>query len=227
MKKKKSAVLISVFVIASFLFGTLVAASPNGTPFQDLWDAIFGLQNNVDNLQSQIDQIELMPGPQGPQGIQGEPGLGLEPIGYLSIPASAFVPYCNTQEYQQGLTKVYPTSDNGGVFYAPVFLPNGVTVKYLWMFAKDNRAGDSQAVTCRLIDSTVYGSGGLWNHYTMAEVTSIDGTSTTLAQDDTISHSVIDNRFDTYYLQLVFPNSGGSTDALEFCYAIIQYEHPT
>lgn len=46
-----------------------VSAETEGQPFQMVWDAIA-------NLQSQIDNIELLPGPQGepgPQGPAGEP----------------------------------------------------------------------------------------------------------------------------------------------------------
>ena len=35
---------------------------------------ITGLYDNVDNLQQQIDNIQLTPGPIGPQGPQGETG---------------------------------------------------------------------------------------------------------------------------------------------------------
>ena len=37
-------------------------------------DKITGLYDNVANLQQQIDNIALTPGPPGPQGPQGEPG---------------------------------------------------------------------------------------------------------------------------------------------------------
>ena len=61
-------------IVASFVIGTIVTGStvyaadkPNGQPFDAVWQAI-GL------LQTQIDEIELTPGPQGEQGIQGEIG---------------------------------------------------------------------------------------------------------------------------------------------------------
>ena len=65
-------------IIASFAIGTIVTGStvyaadkPNGQPFDAVWEAI-GL------LQTQVDEIELTPGPQGEPGVpgpQGEQGL--------------------------------------------------------------------------------------------------------------------------------------------------------
>lgn len=44
------------------------AATPNGQPFQVIWDAIASLENKIANIQ-------LIPGPQGPQGEQGIQGI--------------------------------------------------------------------------------------------------------------------------------------------------------
>ncbi|MBI2045114.1 collagen-like protein [Candidatus Pacearchaeota archaeon] len=65
----------------------LVFIPPWQTAINALWDEIFNLKNQVanlftktDDLQQQIDNIELIPGPQGepgpigPQGLQGEEG---------------------------------------------------------------------------------------------------------------------------------------------------------
>jgi len=60
-------------IAAAFVAGTMTstnfadAQKSNGQPFQTLWDAIA-------DLQTQIENIELTPGPQGEQGIQGPPG---------------------------------------------------------------------------------------------------------------------------------------------------------
>jgi len=56
---------MSIAVI-SFLIGTSMATD-GGNPFDMIWEAI-------QDLQTQIDEIELTPGPQGPQGEQGPPG---------------------------------------------------------------------------------------------------------------------------------------------------------
>ena len=73
---KKEAGIIAVVVIA--LSGTVLVfgARNNGVPFNEIWEAIKGLQ-------ADIAEIELLPGPEGPvgpagpqgeQGPQGDPG---------------------------------------------------------------------------------------------------------------------------------------------------------
>ncbi len=62
-------IIISIIVISILLTFKFTNAS-NGQPFQELWDAIF-------DLQQQITDIELTPGPQGeigPTGPQGPVG---------------------------------------------------------------------------------------------------------------------------------------------------------
>ena len=61
-------IAIFAFVVGSMTTATVYAADkPNGQPFNAIWEAI-GI------LQTQIDEIELTPGPAGPQGEQGETG---------------------------------------------------------------------------------------------------------------------------------------------------------
>ena len=61
-------------VAVAFVAGSIMASGmayaaekPNGQPFQALWDAI-------DGLQGQIEDIELIPGPQGGTGDTGAKG---------------------------------------------------------------------------------------------------------------------------------------------------------
>jgi hypothetical protein len=51
--------------------GVLLAQGSNQTPGGKLWDQVW---TALTGLQEQIDNIELMPGPPGPQGVQGPPG---------------------------------------------------------------------------------------------------------------------------------------------------------
>lgn len=84
MKKvtKISLVIICAFLITASSASAIQLISENidfetvwnneviargGNPFDALWAAIA-------NIQEQIDNIELIPGPEGPQGPQGEPG---------------------------------------------------------------------------------------------------------------------------------------------------------
>lgn len=104
MLKKRYITLIAGIAVVSLLFGTVAMALDDGTglPFQELWQAIFGIQEDMEDLQDQIDLqaqianlqaeiaelqaqmafledpwIEGPPGPQGeqgPQGVQGPQG---------------------------------------------------------------------------------------------------------------------------------------------------------
>ena len=62
--KKKIVALISVILITSFLLGSSVTACPiygrlpKGNPFQELWEAIFGVQDDVANLQAQVADLQ-------------------------------------------------------------------------------------------------------------------------------------------------------------------------
>jgi hypothetical protein len=78
---KKILCLIAAVVIV--LLGTSAALAAAPTDSGALWSAITELQIKVANLQDQIDNIQLIPGPQGepgpmgpqgPAGSQGEPG---------------------------------------------------------------------------------------------------------------------------------------------------------
>lgn len=99
---RKTVALISIIIVTSFFFGTAVfAAAPEGTGLEALWDAIFGIEQDVEDLQSQADlqaqiddlkvetgilrelldflEDEWIPGPAGPEGPQGETGPQGEP----------------------------------------------------------------------------------------------------------------------------------------------------
>lgn len=97
---RKIVALVSVIMVTSFFFGTAVfAAAPEGSVLDELWDAIFGIQDDVEDLQEEVDLqaqitaltaevavlqgqmslltdpwIEGQPGPRGYNGSQGEQG---------------------------------------------------------------------------------------------------------------------------------------------------------
>jgi hypothetical protein len=52
---RKYVVLTVTLVIASFLVGTGVVAAATGTPFDEIWKAIFGIQEDVEDLKTQLD----------------------------------------------------------------------------------------------------------------------------------------------------------------------------
>lgn len=69
-----SKTILVLAIAAAFVAGTMTstnfadAQKSNGQPFQTLWDAIA-------DLQTQIENIELTPGPQGEQGPPGQDGI--------------------------------------------------------------------------------------------------------------------------------------------------------
>ena len=149
--KRKIVTLTSLILVVSFLSVTVVTAAPRGGPLEELWNAIFGLQDDmdqvfnsvfedIDNLQTQIDEIELLP---GPQGEQGEPGLGFPQAGTISIPSAQFIaerPSVDT--VNTGNTLSYEGVSGRAKFYAGVQLPDGATltdVSVQWYDSGPNR----------------------------------------------------------------------------------------
>lgn len=70
--------------------GTMRSTNAAGNPFAPIWDAIQGLQ-------AQIDNLALIPGPQGEQGQVGPPGdpgpMGLQgPQGQQGVPGPQGIP---------------------------------------------------------------------------------------------------------------------------------------
>jgi hypothetical protein len=65
LTRGKALLLICIFTVS--LYTVVGSATPNGKPFQELWEAI-------EFLQEQIATIELTPGPEGPQGPTGPAG---------------------------------------------------------------------------------------------------------------------------------------------------------
>ena len=55
--KRKHLVVATSLILASFLLGSALAAGP-GNPLVALWNAVFGLQDDVVDLQAQIDALE-------------------------------------------------------------------------------------------------------------------------------------------------------------------------
>lgn len=66
LTKGKALLLMSVFLVSLYTVVGM-AVTPEGKPFDAIWAAI-------EDLQAQIDEIELIPGPQGETGPQGPEG---------------------------------------------------------------------------------------------------------------------------------------------------------
>jgi hypothetical protein len=55
---KKLFAIAATVIIASSMFATAFAATSNGTPFNELWTAIFGVQNKVEDLQASLQSLQ-------------------------------------------------------------------------------------------------------------------------------------------------------------------------
>jgi hypothetical protein len=257
--KRKTIAIISVVVIASFLFGSIAsAATPEGEGLDALWDAIFGIQDDVEELQGQSDlearvsylegQFDMLPdtwlqgppgpqgeqgetglqgevgpqgeqgpegpeGPQGPPGEQGEPGSGFESIGYLSIPAAAFVPSQNGTAYFNGGNLIENHDEHSIYLTAPVMLPHGVTVTNFTMHAMDE---STEQIECRLNQRGE-------SNIEMAFTASTNVGVYSVTYDDSIQSAVIDNIQNHYYLELIIPLD--NPVLLGFRWVVIEYEY--
>lgn len=75
MKMKMSKIVLWSLILTLVLGVNVVLAKGNpNDPLKPIWDAISALQQQAADLQQQITNIQLIPGPPGPQGIKGEPG---------------------------------------------------------------------------------------------------------------------------------------------------------
>jgi hypothetical protein len=249
--KRKYVIIISTILVATLLVSSVLAAVPEGG-FEELWAALTGVQEDVEELQTQVDlqaqideleaEVEALtilsgtnrelldfleeqwipgpegpegpPGPQGEKGDKGDTGFGVEPIGYLSIPAAAFTPVQPDYVYYNfgGLLDNY--DEQVITFTAPVVLPQGVRINTLTMYAGD--VVDGKEVQLGLYRGGSSG-GGL-----LAFTSSVDG-GLSVTYDDSIDY-LVDHTLYNYYLRLSIPDS--ETDyTLIFYWAVIEYEY--
>jgi len=107
MKRKVfqgSLILVVIVMFSSFAWSKV--EKPRrwwGQPFQKIWHAIL-------DLQEQIDDIQLTPGPQGPPGEQGPEGLQGKPGDFdkqIRIPIQCYGGSLGTDEYTEGPYIIY------------------------------------------------------------------------------------------------------------------------
>jgi len=138
--------------------------------------------------------------------------------GFLSVPAAAFVPCGTTYDWcNYGTTLRNYDTVGWAVFYAALYLPQGVTVRNLTSYWYDNSTDDY--VSCwlaRLSQAT----GGQF----MAAADSTDVGGLGSSYDDTIMYATIDNTQFAYLLNVNVPQS--TSQDYYFQYAIIEYEYP-
>jgi len=157
-------------------------------------------------------------GIQGIQGPQGEPGIGFDPIGLISIPASAFAPQYSTDNARID-NFLWNYEDSGNVYFmAPVLLPHNATVTNVTSYWVDS--GDS-VIYCNL-----YRSYSISNQL-MAGMQSAGSPGYSSDYDETIEYATVDNGQHAYYLYVAIPPSTPLHDDYKFHFAVIEYEYPT
>ena len=212
--KRKIVTLTSLILVVSILSVTLVTAAPRGSPLEELWNAIFSMQDDmdqvinsvyedVDNLQTQIDEIELLP---GPQGEQGEPGLGFSQTGTISVSAAQFTAEMPSEDtINAGVSLAYVGSSGRAKFYAGVQLPDGATVTQVrvkWIDSGPD--GIDLVLFCQQFDG--------WAQY-MCLMSSVGDSGlyydSQLVLDD---FALVDNSHNAYYVQVDIPASASPPD---------------
>jgi len=157
-------------------------------------------------------------GDTGDTGPQGEPGIGFDPIGLISIPASAFAPQYSTDNARID-NFLWNYEDSGNVYFmAPVLLPHNATVTNVTSYWVDS--GDS------IIYCNLYRSYQISNQL-MASMQSAGAPGYSSDYDDTIEYATVDNGQHAYYLYVAIPASTPLHDDYKFHFAVIEYEYPT
>jgi hypothetical protein len=162
-------------------------------------------------------------GEQGEQGIQGERGRGFEQFGNISVPAFAFVTdYTNNPDYSISYG-LYNRNPSGNMMcYAPLQLPDGVTITNVTYYFYDNDADYfyfylSRGNTTDLLDDIAYVNnqpGSDTPGWTQVSATSINS-----------NYATVDNNNYSYWLEMKIPWSSSYTNYC-FKYALVEYAYP-
>jgi hypothetical protein len=157
-------------------------------------------------------------GIQGPQGLQGEAGIGFEPTGYISIPASAFT--SSDYQYDTYIGTVINNKDAVTVhFYGAVQLPHGATVTNVTSYWYDMNA--SLDITCYLCRTN-----GNFTLFPLAGVSSSGSAGYGSTVDTNIYTPIIDNSLWSYVFVVEIPASSPNVNLL-FRFATIGFAYPT
>jgi hypothetical protein len=170
-------------------------------------------------------------GPAGPQGVKGDTGatgpqgIGFQRINYVSVPAAAFAPqFSNISMMNVKIdTQLYNYGSDFAYFTAPVYLPQGVTIKNVTWYFYD---GGTSQISLNL---------GRYNQ-TIGGVPSYQSITFHLTQGSAgygvgyasaiYTGATVDNINWAYILTVSLPPSATFTD-YRFQYAVIEYEFPT
>ena len=152
--KKILIVLTTVFVLTTVTAIPVLAKKPSGKPFNEIWDAIEDIQEELDELGGQIGSIEwadilnmppdIADGDDDTQLTEAEVDAYVANNGYLtSLPVTQYymIPACTFQP--SGFRGIYYHSNGYGLwaanssgkelqYCAPVILPHEATITELW-----------------------------------------------------------------------------------------------
>lgn len=163
-------------------------------------------------------------GPQGAQGPQGVPGIGFARINYVSVPAAAFAPqYSDISQMNVKIdTQLYNYGNDFAYFTAPVYLPQGVTIRNVTWYFYDG-AGSQVSLNFGRYNQTI---GGVPSYQSMAFHLTQGAPGYGTGYANTISiDAIVDNVQWAYILTVSLPPSVSHTD-YRFQYAVVEYEFP-
>ena len=212
------AALIIAFLASNALstvIATQLAMGPQG-PKGDKGDT--GPQGPQGDIGPQ--GIPGIDGETGEQGPQGEPGIGFEPAGNISIPASEFV--CTNSRYQieytvSGIKNLMNVTE--ATLLAPLQLSHGITITNATFYWYDvGKQGVSFAM--------VRGNQTANDIMGVGESSQPGQPGYGSTSFETIDYATLDNNRYTYSLFVNIPASATHQD-YQFNYAIIEYEFPT
>jgi hypothetical protein len=169
-------------------------------------------------------------GPAGPTGAtgatgpQGPAGVGFEPIGYISVPASAFAPQFSDPSIMNVKidTQLYNYGSSVAYFTAPVLLPHGVTIRNVTWYFYD-RGTSQMDLELGRYNQTI---GGVPSYQSITFHLTQGAPGYGIGYASAIYlGATVDNIQWTYILTVSLPPSATHTD-YRFQYAVVEYEFP-
>lgn len=213
-KYRKTATLLAIIMIASvFSISAFAKKSEETNPIEALWNAILGIDAEINELQSQVSSL------------QTQLNTRASKTGIISISPADFGTQYITRPYD-----LYIASSTTYLhLYAPLHLPQGVTITRLGLHAYDGSTTDNCVLTLHKQTYNNAPSTGSFYPEQLASLYSTDTTTGTYSLSTTtdiespyFNHENVDNTDGSYFLTLHIP----ADEPLKFYNAFIEYEYP-
>jgi uncharacterized protein YjbI with pentapeptide repeats len=204
----------TIFKGYAWFTGALYGKPNERNPIEAIWNAVFGLEDEVEELQAQVNTLQS-------QLDSLAPGKGFVSISpadfgtqYISCPYEIYIG--SGPEYQ--------------ILYAPLHLPQGVNLTRVGLYVYDG--SPTHSCTLRIYKTTPLNqiTWGLFYPNSFASVSSTDTSpeetyslSTSIAEPTYYGYEIIDNTDGSYFLTLSIPHD----QPLNFFSAFIEYEYPS